>query len=388
MNFELTEEQRALQRDAWEFAQREFTAEYAIECDRNRRYPSEAHDKACAAGLVGVHLPREYGGRDAGLMGSVLVIEALCRKDPGLGMSMSLCSLGSQFTLHLGTREQKERILPAVTSGEMITAVGFTEPDHGSDITDLATIAVRDGDDYVIDGVKTLISNGQNAGVITLLCKTDPVAKPSHRGFSLILVEMDRDGVSSVDVGEKMGLHMMSTSEVTFKNVRVPVANLLGQENRGFYHTMEFLDQTRVEVAAQGLGGAQAALDRAVDHLKERTQSGRRLADYQINQHKIAEMATKVEAARLITYRAAWSHDLMGPDPKLASMAKLYATRTAVEVAEETIQLFGGRGYFSKWDIDRIYRDVRVTEIYEGTREIQKNTIAGYVLGKREAGGL
>lgn len=382
MNFDLTEGQSALQQDAWEFAQRELTREYAMECDWNRRYPSEAHRKACEAGLVGVHLPGEYGGRDAGLMGSVLVIEALCRKDPGLGMSISLCSLGSQFTLHLGTREQKERILPAVTSGQMITAVAFTEPDHGSDITDLDTTAIREGDQYLIDGVKTLISNGQNARVMTVLCKTDPAASPPHRGFSLILVERDRDGFSSVDLGEKMGLHMMSTSEVSFKNVRVPVANLLGQENSGFYHTMEFLDQTRIEVAAQGLGGAQAALDRAVAHLQERTQSGRRLAGYQINQHKIAEMATKVEAARLITYRAAWNHDHRGPDPKLASMAKLYATRTAVEVAEETIQLFGGQGYFARWDIDRIYRDVRVTEIYEGTREIQKNTIAGYLLWK------
>jgi alkylation response protein AidB-like acyl-CoA dehydrogenase len=230
--------------------------------------------------------------------------------------------------------------------------------------------------------VKTLISNGQNARVVTVLCKTDASVSPAYRGFSLILVELDRHGLSSADLGEKLGLRMMSTSELTFKSVRVPVANLVGTENRGFYHTMEFLDQTRVEVAAQALGGAQAALDRAVVHLNERKQGTKRLAEFQINRHKIAEMATKVEAARLITYRAAWTHDHVGPDAKLASMAKLFAARIAVEVADDTIQLFGGRGYFSKWDIDRIYRDVRVTEIYEGAREIQKNTIASRLLAR------
>jgi alkylation response protein AidB-like acyl-CoA dehydrogenase len=177
-----------------------------------------------------------------------------------------------------------------------------------------------------------------------------------------------------------MGLHMTSTSELSFKDVRVPVSNLVGQEGRGFYHTMEFLDQTRIEVAAQALGGAQAALDRATAHLGERKQGSRPLSEYQVNRHRIAEMATKVETARLIVYRAAWHHDTRGPDRRLASMAKLYAARVAVEVADEMIQIFGGGGYFARWDVDRIYRDVRVTEIYEGTREIQKNTIANTYL--------
>jgi alkylation response protein AidB-like acyl-CoA dehydrogenase len=382
MDFELTREERTLQRAAEEFAEREFTREYAMECEQNRRYPTEAHRLACEAGLVGVHLPREYGGRDAGLVGSVLVTEALCRKDPGLGMTISLCSLGSQFTLHLGTSAQKERILPRVTSGEMMTAVAFTEPDHGSDITDLATTAVRDGDEYVINGAKTLITNGQDARVITVLCKTDLTAEPTHRGLSVILVERERKGFSSVDLGEKMGLRMSTTCEITFKDVRVPVGNLLGQENRGFYYTLEFLDQTRVEVAAQGLGAAQAALDRAIGRLKGYSRSGREQAPNQIDRHTIADMATKVEAARLLTYAAAWSHDHSGPNPRLASMAKLYATRVAVEIADDAVQLFGDPGYFTRWDVERIYRDSRVTEIYEGTREIQKNTIANYVIGK------
>jgi alkylation response protein AidB-like acyl-CoA dehydrogenase len=380
MDFELSEEHRALQLAAREFAGREFSREYAMECARSRRYPVEAHRRAGEAGLIAVHLPREYGGRDAGLLGSALVMEALCAIDTGLGTALSLCSLGSHFTAHLGTAEQKERILPRVTAGQMLTAVAFTEPDHGSDITHLQTVANRDGDHYVIDGVKTMISNGQNASVVTVLCATDAATSPAYRGFSLILVETDREGFSAVDLGEKMGLQMMSTSELTFKGVRVPRSNLVGQEGRGFYHTMEFLDQSRIEIAAQALGGAQAALDRSIAHLKGRKQGTRALAEHQVNRHKIADMATKVQTARLLVYRAAWNHDRHGPDSRLASMAKLYSARVAVEVADEAIQLFGGRGYFTAWDVDRIYRDVRVTEIYEGTREIQKNTIANSFL--------
>jgi alkylation response protein AidB-like acyl-CoA dehydrogenase len=380
MDFELGEEHEALQSAAREFAEREFTAEYAMECARERRYPAEAHRRAGEAGLIGVHLPREYGGRDADLLGSVLVIEALCAADPGLGMAISLCSLGSHFTAQLGTAEQKERILPPVAAGRMLTAVAFTEPDHGSDITQLRTVATRDGDHYVIDGVKTLISNGRNASVVTVLCKTDPAASPAYRGFSLILVETDREGFSATELGQKMGLQMMSTAEMTFDGVQVPASNLVGQEGRGFYSTMEFLGQSRIEIAAQALGGAQAALDRSVAYITGRTQGGRRLSEHQVNRHKIADMATKIHTARLLVYRAAWSHDRHGPDSRLASMAKLYAARVAVEVADEAIQLFGGRGYFAEWDVERIYRDVRVTEIYEGTREIQKNTIANSLL--------
>lgn len=380
MDFDLTREQSELQAAAREFAQREFTREYAMECDREHRYPTEAHRRAGEACLIGVHVPREYGGRGAGLFGSVLVTEAMCARDPGLGMAISLCSLGSQFTLHLGTPEQKERILPRVTAGQMITGVAFTEPDHGSDITDLGTTAIRRGDCFTINGVKTLISNGAQASLFTVLCKTDQTVSPAYRGFSLLLVEGDRDGLIVSELGEKMGLHTMSTSELAFKDVVVPESNLVGEEERGFYHTMEFLDQTRIEVAAQALGGAQAALDRSVAQMVERTQSGRPLAEFQVNRHKIAEMATKVEAARLVVYEAAVNYDKKGPDPRLASMAKYYAARVAVEVADETIQLFGGRGYFARWDVDRIYRDVRVTEIYEGARDIQKNTIANSIL--------
>jgi len=241
---------------------------------------------------------------------------------------------------------------------------------------------VREGDEYVINGVKTFITNGLQASVIAVLCKTDPNASPTHRGMSMILVETDRPGFEATDIGQKMGIRMTSTTEIALKNVRVPVTNLIGAENRGFYLALEFFDETRIDVAGQGIGGAQAAFDRVLSYVKQRRQFGQRLADFQITQHKIADMSTKIETARLLTYKAAWTYDHKGLNPLLASQAKLWAARVGVEVADEAIQIFGGYGYLLENEVERIYRDLRITEIYEGTREIQKNTIAAYILGK------
>ncbi|MDX2447928.1 MAG: acyl-CoA dehydrogenase family protein, partial [Desulfobacterales bacterium] len=214
------------------------------------------------------------------------------------------------------------------------------------------------------------------------LCQTDTEAKPSHRGLSLILVEADRLGVSAVSVGVKMGIKMMHTAEVTFKDVRVPISNLIGKENKGFYQVLEFFDESRILIAAQGLGTAQGAFDRALAHVKSREQFGKKIAQFQVTQHKLADMATKIELARLMTYKAAWNFDQGRIDPKLTSMAKMVAARAAVEVADEAIQLHGGYGYMKEYEVERFYRDAKITEIYEGTREIQKNTIASAVLGK------
>jgi alkylation response protein AidB-like acyl-CoA dehydrogenase len=382
MDFELTGQQKALQRMASEFAEAQFSKDYALTCDLNRRFPVEAYKKACEMGLIGVHFPREYGGGGLGVLEHVLVVEAFCRKDPGLGVAMSLRPFGSEMILKFGTDEQKSRILPRVIAGDMVTGAAFTEPTHGSDVTDLDTTAVRDGDDFVINGSKNFITNGLDAQVLTVLCKTDPEARPTHRGLSTILVETDRPGYSAEDLGRKMGQNMLLTTRVTLEGIKVPTGNLLGEPNRGFYQMLAFFDEARLAIAAQALGGAQAAFDRAVARVKERRQFGKRLADLQVTQHKIADMATKIEAARLMTYRAAWVADHQGVSPMLTSMAKVYAPRVAVEVAEETIQLFGGYGYFEDNEVERIYRDVRVMEIYEGSKEIQKNTIAGYLLGK------
>jgi alkylation response protein AidB-like acyl-CoA dehydrogenase len=382
MDFDLSKEQQAIQATARDFAEGAFDREYALECDRDRRFPQEAYKKACELGLVGVHFPKEYGGRGLGVLEEVLVIEALCRKDPGLGIAVHLRSFGSELILRFGTEEMKRKVLPGVTAGEIVTGAAFTEPEHGSDIGDLATTAVREGDEWVINGAKTFITNGLDAQFMTVLAKTDPAAQPTYRGLTMILVETRQPGFQATDLGDKMGQRMLKTTEISLKEVRAPLSSLVGQENRGFYQTLQFFDEARVAIAAQALGGAQAAFDRALAQVKRRRQFGRRLADFQVIQHKIADMATKIETARLITYQAAWTCDRKGADPMLTSMAKNHASRVATEVAEEAVQLFGGSGFFVEGGVERIYRDIRVTEIYEGTREIQKNIIASHLLGK------
>ena len=195
-------------------------------------------------------------------------------------------------------------------------------------------------------------------------------------------MEDDRNGVSATDVGEKMGIHTMATAEMNFKDTRVPAANLIGEAGRGFYQVLEFFDESRILIAAQALGIAQGALDRAVDYVKQREQFGRKIAQFQVTQHKLADMATKIECARLMTYKAAWNFDQGRIDPMLTSMAKMVAARTAVEICDEAVQLLGGYGYMREYEVERFFRDAKITEIYEGTREIQKNTIAGALLGK------
>jgi alkylation response protein AidB-like acyl-CoA dehydrogenase len=284
--------------------------------------------------------------------------------------------------LRFGSEEQKEKYLPPVAEGRMLSSGAFTEPDHGSDITSLNTTAVREGDEWVINGTKTFITNGGMAGFYCTMCQTDADIKPSYRGISLILVEAEREGLTATDLGDKMGIHLMSTAEVNYKDVRVPVTNLIGEEGRGFYQVLEFFDESRILVAAQALGTAQGAYNRALAYVKQREQFGRKIAQFQVTQHKLADMATKIELARLVTYKAAWNFDQGRIDPKLTSMAKMYAARTAVEVADEAIQLLGGYGYMTEYEVERFYRDAKICEIYEGTKEIQKNTIASSVLGK------
>ena len=382
MEFRLSKEQDAIQKAAREFAQGEFDKEIALEHERSHTFPSEIWKKACELGFMGIHFPEKYGGQDYGIFENALVVEEFCRQDSGIGIALSLADFSSEIILRFGSEEQKERYLIPLTEGKAISSGGFTEPDHGSDITLMNTTATKQGDEYIINGVKTFISNGTIADFVIVLCQTDPQAKPTYRGQSIIIVEKETPGYTTADVGEKMGIKMSPTGELSFSDVRVPVSNLVGQENRGFYHVLEFFDESRIEIGAQALGIAQGAFDRTLAYTKERTQFGKKLAEFQVTQHKLADMAAKIETARLIVYKSAWNFDQGNIDPKLTSIAKMYAARVAVEVADEAIQLFGGYGYMLEYEVERFYRDAKVTEIYEGTREIQKNTIASALLGK------
>jgi len=382
VNFELTKEQRDIQRAAREFIEGQYDKEKILGWEREHTFPLEIWKKACDLGFVGIHFPEEYGGQGCGIIDNVLVVEEFCRKDSSVGIALSLADFSSEVVLRFGTEEQKKKYLIPVTRGQFISAGAYTEPDHGSDITALSTKAKREGDFFVINGTKTFITNGCLADFFVVLCQTDGLARPSHRGQSTIIVEKGTKGLEATEITPKMGIHMTSTAELSFTDVLVPATQLLGQENRGFYQVVQFFQESRVEVAAQALGIAQGAFDRALEHAKKRMQFGRKLVEFQITQHKLADMATRIEAARLLVYQAAWRCDQGRPDPRLTSMAKVFAARTAVEVADEAIQIHGGYGYITEYEVERFYRDAKITEIYEGTREIQKNTIAAALTGK------
>jgi alkylation response protein AidB-like acyl-CoA dehydrogenase len=383
MDFELTKSQKEIQKAARDFAKGEFNKDLALELERKHAFPEKIWQKAADLGFIGIHFPEKYSGQGLGVLENVIIADEFCSKDSGIGSAVVLASFAAECILRFGDDGLKEKFLPPVAEGKMLSAGAFTEPDHGSDITVMDTTAVKENGQWVINGTKTFITNGGLAGFYTLLCQTDPDAEPSYRGLSMIVVEAEREGITAVDVGDKMGIRMMATAEVNFKDVRVPVSNLIGKEGKGFYQVLEFFDESRILVAAQALGIAQGAFDRALDYVKQREQFGKKIAQFQASQHKLADMATKIELARLITYKAAWNLDHSKRiDPKLTSMAKMYAARTAVEVADEAIQLLGGYGYMTEYEVERFYRDAKITEIYEGTKEIQKNTIASAILGK------
>ena len=382
MDFKLNKEQEEILKAAQEFAKGEFDKDIALEHERTHTFPRSIWKKACDLGFLGIHFPEKYGGQDYGIVENTLVVEAFCRQDSGIGIAVSLADFASEIVLRFGTDEQKDKYLTPITKGEALSSGGFTEPDHGSDITRLSTTALKSDKGFVINGTKTFITNGTLADHFVVLCQSDPHADPPYRGMSTILVEKGTAGFETTELGDKMGIRMTSTAELSFSDVHVPLENLIGEENRGFYQVLNFFDESRIEIAAQALGIGQGAFDRALDYAKERRQFGRRIADFQVTQHKLADMHTMLETARLLTYKAAWNYDQDRIDPELTSMAKMHAGRVSVKVADEAIQIFGGYGYITEYEVERFYRDAKIMEIYEGTREIQKNTIARALIGK------
>lgn len=386
MDFDLSEEQLSIQKAAEEFARGELRKDIALECERTRGFPRELLKKACELGLIGIQYPEEYGGQGYGVFENVLVVEALCRQDSGLGMSLSRADSSAEMILRYGSEEQKRRYLPLLTAGEAISGGAFTEPDHGSDITSLNTTAVRQGEVFVINGSKIFVTNGPICDFLVVLCQTDPAAAPPHLGQSVFIVEKGTQGFAVSDVGERMGDRMVPTGDLSFGDVRVSESDLVGRENEGFLQTLRLFEELRLEVAAQALGIAQGCLDRAVAYVKNRKQFGRRLQEFQVTRHKLADMAVRIETARMMVYKAAWSFDKGICNSPLTSIAKLAASRAAMKLADEAVQLHGGYGYMLEYEVERFYRDARLTAIYAGTTEIQKNTVADGLLGHARAG--
>jgi alkylation response protein AidB-like acyl-CoA dehydrogenase len=303
--------------------------------------------------------------------------------DLGVAHALESTFFGSQLIQLAGSEKQKELYLPALCSGEMRMGVAITEPDAGSDVTAVTTEAIKDGGDYVINGNKIFITNATLADFLVVLCVTHPDQPKKHERFSTILVETNRAGYEANVLHGKLSLRPSNTGEVAFKGVRVPLNNLLGKEGKGFYNIMEFFNRTRVQVAALGVGTAQGALDKAVAYVRRREQFGSPLGAFQLVQGKIAEMVTMTEAARSLCYRAASKLDSKSPDPALSSMAKWYCAEVAVKVADDAIQLHGGYGILEEYDVAHYWRNAKVLEIFEGSKEIEKIIIGRKILGTR-----
>ncbi len=381
MDFTITDDQKQIVDAARKFARNEFP-KIARECDREEKFPREVWEKAGELGFMGIFISAKYGGLGLGYLEHAMVMEEFWRVDPGVG-NILLAVFGAEVIGTFGTEAQKKRYLAPVAEGKTIMGCAITEPNAGSDIFGVKTRASRTEKGYTINGTKQFITNGSIADYVLVFCVTNPeAAKPTQR-FSFLIVEKDRKGFAANKLKGKMGIRASDTAELSFDDVLVPEENLVGaKEGEGFIQVMHLFNINRLVASAQGVGVAQGAFDKAVSYIQERIQFGAPLASFQGLQFKIADMAARIESARVLYQKAAWLIDHGHLDRKLVSIAKLVAGETAVRVTDEALQLHGGYGYMDEYDVERFYRDAKIVEIYEGTKEIEKVTIAREVIGR------
>jgi alkylation response protein AidB-like acyl-CoA dehydrogenase len=381
VNFELTDDQREIQRLAREFAQAEIEP-HAADWDRAHGFPRELIAKLAEIGFMGVCIPDEYGGAGADFLSYILVLEELSRADAGVGVTVAVhTSAVTLPILTFGTDEQRSRFVPPLARGEQVGAFALTEPESGSDAGSLRTSATVNGDGWTISGRKQWITNGGFGGTVLLFARTDPDT-PGAKGVSAFI--LDGGSVEVTREEEKLGLNSSSTVDLVIDGVEVGRDRLLHEEGKGFSVAMTTLDGGRIGIAAQALGIAQAAYDVAREYAVERRQFGKRIADFQAIQWKLADMATELDAARLLVYRAAWLKQEGKPHTEEGAKAKLFASEMARRQTAEAIQILGGYGYTKEFPVERYYRDAKITEIYEGTSEIQRLVIARSILGLKQ----
>jgi len=380
MDFSLTDEQRMIQELARDFAT-EVLAPAAPIIDQTEEYPFENCRRMGELGLMGIEVPEEYGGTGADTVSYVVALEEVSK---ACGSSGTIMSVNNSLVCHglvaHGTPEQREKYLWPAASFERIGTFSLSEPQAGSDAASLRTKAVRDGNHYVVNGTKNFISSGDVADFHIVFCVTDPDAVPKHRGISCLLIDADTPGFSAGKSEEKLGIRGAHTAALSFEDCRVPVTNRLGEEGQGFRIAMEVLDAGRIGIAAQALGIGQAAFEASRDYALEREQFGKPLARHQAIQFMIADMGTRLEAARLLTFKAALKKQRKERFSLEAAMAKLYASESATWVTYKAIQVYGGYGYMKEYNVERYFRDAKITEIYEGTSEVQRMVIARHML--------
>ncbi len=383
MDFSFTDEQQQLRRTVRSFAEGEI-APHVMEWDEAAHFPIELVAKLGDLGLLGVIFPEKYGGAGLGYVEYVTAIEELARVDASIGLSVAAHnSLCTNHIYKFGTEAQRQKYLPDLVHGKMLGAWSLTEPGAGSDAGGTRTMALRRDGGWVLNGAKTFTTNGHSAGVCVAMAVTDK-EKSSH-GISAFVIEAGTPGFRPGKKENKLGMRASETSEVIFSDCFVPAENLLGEAGAGFVNSLQVLDGGRISIAALGLGIAQGALEAATKYAKERRQFNRPIADFQGIQFKLADMATQVEAARSLTYRAAWMADCGDlRHTKESAMAKLFASEVAVRVANDAVQVFGGYGYIKDYPAEKYYRDAKLCTIGEGTSEIQRLVIARQLLGKKK----
>lgn len=378
MDFMLTEQQQMMKKLFAEFAEKDVKP-LAAEVDEDERFPRENVETMKACKMLGIPYPREYGGAGADYLSYILAVEELSKKCGTTGVVLSAhTSLGTWPIFAFGTEEQKQKYLPDLCTGEKLAAFGLTEPNAGTDAAGQQTTAVKDGEDYILNGTKIFITNAGEADVYIIFAMTDKT-KGNH-GISAFIVEKGMPGFTVGQHEKKLGIRGSATSELIFNNVRLSKDHLLGQEGKGFKIAMMTLDGGRIGIAAQALGIAQGAIDEVVPYVKSRKQFGRAISKFQNTQFQLADMQTKVDAARWLVYDAACKKQEGKPYSVEAAKAKLFASEVAMEVTTKAIQLMGGYGYTRDYPVERMFRDAKITEIYEGTSEVQRMVIAGAML--------
>jgi acyl-CoA dehydrogenase len=379
MDFRLNKEQQDIIKAAREFAQKEFP-DVAQQFDREETFDLGLWKKACDLGFVGVFIEEAHGGAGYGFFEHCLITEEFWAVDPGIGQAILSTTFGAELIGLFGSEEQKQ-LLGKLVSGEAMMATAITEPDAGCDVTGASTRAVKEGDSWVINGSKMFITNGDLADYLVVFCQTDPENPSRHERHSFILIPTKTPGYESNKIRGKLGIRASDTAEVVFKDLRVPLMNLVGVEGDGFRELMAFFNRTRLHICAQAVGLARGAMEESIRYVKKRQQFGATLASFQVTQFKIAEMATKIRAARNLYYEAAWGVDQGKIDHALIAMAKWYSGEMAVRCADEAVQLHGGYGFIDEYKVQRLYRDAKILELYEGTKEMEKTIVSRSLLG-------
>ncbi len=378
MQLELNEQQKMIRNMVKEFAEKE-VAPIAAELDKKGEYPTKTLEKMAKLGLLGIIIPQEYGGAGLDTISYATVVEEISRKCASTGVITSVHnSLAAWPIIKYGTDPQKKKYLPILARGEKIGAFAGTEANAGSDLGAMQTTAHLKGNKYIINGSKTFITSGPKAGIIIVFAVTDKAAGP--KGLSAFIVESSMKGYKVGSIFEKLGINASLTSELIFEDMEVPKENLLGAEGDGFKIALATLDGGRIGIASQAVGIAQAALDESINYAKQRQQFGKPIASFQAIQWMIADMATRIEAARYLVYNAAYKKDKGERFSKEAAMAKLFASETAMDAVIKAVQIHGGYGYTKEYTVERLFRDAKITEIYEGTSEVQRMVISGSLL--------